>query len=342
MTRAQGGHVAQIVLVVTLLLALTGGPRGDQADGSQVADVASSPTRAVMTRVMSEAILGADAASLARPAIAITIDDLPWVGGLGPGDTRPDAMERLLAALRRHEVPATGFVVCERMADGQALLRRWLSAGMELGNHSITHAHLDAITLDQWSEEVCDCRRQLADFTGRPVRFFRYPFLQMGATAARRDSALAIVQGCGHEVAHVSVDTSEWVLLKPYVSALQDGDQNKAHAIRAAYVQHLLDAIDHYRALSSARAGRDIAQVLLLHANALAADCLDTLLTSIAERGWQFVPLDVALADSVYQRPDDYVGPIGLSWLYRFAPAMDSAWAWDNEQVEMMSDRFAR
>ncbi|MFH1143399.1 MAG: polysaccharide deacetylase family protein [Candidatus Eisenbacteria bacterium] len=272
--------------------------------------------------------------------IAITLDDLPWVGALGPEDSRPAAMARVLAALERHHVPATGFVVCGRASDGRALLRKWLAAGHELGNHSVTHPHLDALTLEAWEREVCDCRDSLAVFTGSATRWFRYPFLQMARTAGKRDSARAIVHSCGHEIAHVSVDTGEWALVKPYVAALEDGDRARAAAIGRAYVEHLRAAIRHYRDVAAQRVGHDIDHVLLLHANALAADHLDTLLAAIEEDGGRFVPLAQALADPVYQRPDDYAGPIGLSWLYRFAPAADSAWVWDNEQVQMMEERF--
>ena len=271
-------------------------------------------------------------------AIAITLDDLPFVSVLGPGDSRQAATVRILEALKKHQVPATGFVVCDR--EGEPLLRQWLDAGMQLGNHSNSHPHLDAVALDDWEEEVCACGRRLSEITGAPVRWFRYPFLQMGRTIGRRDSALAIVRGCGHDIAHVSVDTGEWVLVKPYGAALARGDSALARSIGQAYVDHLLAAVDHYREIARARVGREVAQVVLLHANALAADHLDPFLTRLEERGWRFVPLGAALADPVYALPDEYAGPIGLSWLYRFAPVMDSAWAWDDEQVRMMSARF--
>jgi peptidoglycan-N-acetylglucosamine deacetylase len=321
---------ARTILGLVLLLALAGAPGGEPARDSgllAVARAADAPARII---------------SPSEPCIAITIDDLPWAGDLGPGDTRPQATARILDALRRHRVAATGFVVCERMIDGAVPLRQWLAAGMELGNHSTTHSHLDGVALSEWTNDVCGCRDQLAAFTGSAVRWFRYPFLQTGATIARRDSALAIVHGCGLAVAPVSVDTGEWALVKPYVAALRDEDLTRARAIGQAYVEHLLAALEHYRAIARARAGRDVAQVLLLHANALAADFLDTLLVNIEQRGWRFVALDTALADSVYALPDDYAGPIGMSWLYRFAPAIDSVWAWDDQQVEMMQARFGR
>lgn len=307
------------------------------------------PTRGLLLSLALFALLGAlpgvaaGRESLApSPTLAVTLDDLPFVSGLGPGDSRPAATKRILAALNRHQAPATGFVVCGRINSNPGILELWLEAGCELANHSINHPHLDAVALPDWREEVCGCGETLSALTGRPVRWFRYPFLQMGQTAARRDSALALVEGCGHEIAHVSIDTGEWALVKPYVAALEAGDGELAREIGAAYVNHLLAATEHYRDLALARVGRDIGQVLLLHANALAADYLDTLLSALEARGWRFVSLEEALSDPVYRSPDDYAGPIGLSFLYRVAPAMDEAWAWDDAQVRAMRERFGR
>ncbi|MBN1424199.1 MBL fold metallo-hydrolase, partial [Candidatus Fermentibacteria bacterium] len=194
--------------------------------------------------------------------------------------------------------------------------------------------------LGKWAEEVRACADTLARFTGTRPHWFRYPFLQMGATARLRDSAMAIVHDSGQRIAHVSVDTGEWALVKPYVDAWRAGDARLARTVGDAYVEHLLNAIDHYRAVAQARFGHDVPQVLLLHANALAADYLDALLTALEDRGVTFVSLADALSDSVYALPDGYVGPIGLSWLYRAAPYLEGAWSWDDAQVKAFGQRF--
>ncbi len=269
--------------------------------------------------------------------IAITIDDLPFVSGLGPGDSRPQATARILSALADHHAPATGFVVCER--EGDELLQQWLAAGIELGNHSSAHRHLDRISLTDWSADLRACNAKLASLTGTPPRWFRYPFLQTGRTSGRRDSARAIVSESGLRSAFVSVDTGEWALVSPYVQALSNGDHARADSIGSAYLEHLMAAIDHYRTFARAHVGRDVRHILLLHANALAADRLDSLLTRIEAADGRFITLEEALSDSVYALPDRYAGPIGLSWLYRVASA-DSAWAWDNAQVQSMTERF--
>jgi hypothetical protein len=60
---------------------------------------------------------------------------------------------------------------------------------------------------------------------------------------------------------------------------------------------------------------------LLLHANELNADYLDRLVGMLKGRGYNFIGLDQALQDPAYDRPDEYVGPRGLSWLHRWALA---------------------
>src|SRR2546427_4532970 len=87
------------------------------------------------------------ASSLAAPArtIAITVDDLPFVGyGLALTGIQEETA-KLLSALKRNRVPAIGFVNEDKLeVEGQfeaqvALLQAWLDAGMELGNHGYGH-----------------------------------------------------------------------------------------------------------------------------------------------------------------------------------------------------------
>ena len=64
--------------------------------------------------------------------------------------------------------------------------------------------------------------------------------------------------------------------------------------------------------------GREIAQVLLLHANVLNADYFPRLAAMMKGRGYRFVTLEDALRDPAYARPDTYVGEKGFSWLHHW------------------------
>ena len=55
--------------------------------------------------------------------------------------------------------------------------------------------------------------------------------------------------------------------------------------------------------------GRQIKQVLLLHANSINADHFGDLVAMLKRRGTKFITLAEALTDSAYQSPDTTTGP---------------------------------
>src|SRR5213080_4252352 len=98
------------------------------------------------TLIAGSAIAGAGAAEPAGRPLLISVDDLPVAGGglhTDPGE-RELITRGLLAALAKHRVPAVGLVIwgTVRTPDDRVLLRRWLVAGHELGNHSASHLDL--------------------------------------------------------------------------------------------------------------------------------------------------------------------------------------------------------
>jgi hypothetical protein len=60
--------------------------------------------------------------------------------------------------------------------------------------------------------------------------------------------------------------------------------------------------------------GREIAQVLILHANSLNADRFGAVANAIVRRGYRFVTLADALEDPAYRRADNFVGAPSNSW----------------------------
>lgn len=60
-----------------------------------------------------------------RPTVALTIDDAPHA----------TTTSRILDVLKRHDAHATFFVIASRVAGNEALLRRMVDEGHELGNH---------------------------------------------------------------------------------------------------------------------------------------------------------------------------------------------------------------
>jgi peptidoglycan-N-acetylglucosamine deacetylase len=274
----------------------------------------------------------------AAPSVAITVDDLPWVGSLPPGTTRLEATDAILAALDAHGVQATAYVNCDRVPAGAPVLRRWLEAGHRLGNHTSGHLDLNVADPAAWADDVRTCDAFLRELTGEASLTFRYPYLRRGHTPERYRAGRAVVDEVGSIIAPVTIDTGDWILVAAYVDALRANDQARVDAIVDAYLDHLVRAARHYRKVANERLGRDVRHILLVHANALLAHHLDTLLGRLAEDGFRFVPLELALQDPVYQLPDDYLGRDGLSWLYRIPPAMPDGAEWDRAEAARLRD----
>jgi peptidoglycan/xylan/chitin deacetylase (PgdA/CDA1 family)/glyoxylase-like metal-dependent hydrolase (beta-lactamase superfamily II) len=291
--------------------------------------------------------MGLALASTAPVDVAVTIDDLPFAGEVGPHDTKEAATDRILSALRGHQAPVNGFVNCGKAESKEslhALLKRWIAAGAELGNHTASHKSVDQPDFEAWLNDVRACDRELVQLLGKPVTLFRYPFLQEGRTPERRDAAGAALAKMGYRIGQVSIDTSDWVLAEPYVRALAQGDRAESERMGQAYVRHMLGAARHYREEARLQTGRDLKHVLLLHANALNADWLGAVLDALAKDGFRFIKLDEALKDPIYRQPEQYVGPIGISWLYRVGPGAQARdrWRWDDAQADYLSLAFGR
>ena len=100
----------------------------------------------------------------------------------------------------------------------------------------------------------------------------------------------------------------------------------------------------YFEQQSGALFGREIPQTLLIHANRLNSVVIDELLTMISARGYRFVELDAALADSAYASPNTWTGNIVITWLHRWARAAGKGgdfFAGEPELPTFIHDAFA-
>ena len=65
--------------------------------------------------------------------------------------------------------------------------------------------------------------------------------------------------------------------------------------------------------------GRDIRQVLLLHASALNSEYVDSLAIMFRKNNYEFISMDKALEDKAYQTEITKYGNWGISWIDKWA-----------------------
>lgn len=122
-----------------------------------------------------------------RPGrIALTFDDGP----------HPDYTEAVLEILARHGARATFFVSGRGAVEHPDIVRRIVSKGHEIGNHTMHHRHL--ISLHPFREqvrEIEECQRVLVEQFGITPRWFRSPmgYATPGTFRAARRFDLVVV-----------------------------------------------------------------------------------------------------------------------------------------------------
>lgn len=160
-------------------------------------------------------------ASVAR-RVVVTVDDLPSVSRnfRAPQD-RERLTKKLVAAIVAANVPAVGFVNEGKIhrdgvvdSAGIALLRQWTHAGLELGNHSYSHADLHAVPVDSFLRDVERgdiVTRQVMVDRGRRPRYFRHPYLHTGRSPRDRARVDSLLAARGYRVAPVTIDNSDYI-----------------------------------------------------------------------------------------------------------------------------------
>jgi peptidoglycan/xylan/chitin deacetylase (PgdA/CDA1 family) len=131
--------------------------------------------------------------------VTFTFDDGP----------NPATTPAVIDALEKYDIPATFFVVSQRLVgkSGQKpreLLARQLAAGFAVGSHSWSHVNLRGGNAAKLGREIDDAVRTLAAESQQPIGLFRAPF------GAIDKSARSWLARRGLTEVRWSIDTLDW------------------------------------------------------------------------------------------------------------------------------------
>lgn len=260
--------------------------------------------------------------------IAVTIDDLPAVSVADTAEVT-FITTMLLEALEAHGVTAVGFVNAGKLGDDPPLrgiridvLRRWLAADHALGNHTAFHLSPNDVPLTASLADITvgdSVPRALSAEVGRSYRWFRQPYLHGGTTDSVRTSIDSVLSALKLRTSPVTIDPKDWLFAAAWRNAAATGNASGTKGVETAFLDYAEAVLAYHERLAKTVTGGAIPHVLLLHANPMTAVVLDRLLARIHKRRYAFVPLDEAMQDPVYARPDQYRGAVGLAWLQRQA-----------------------
>ncbi|MBA2656223.1 MAG: polysaccharide deacetylase family protein [Tatlockia sp.] len=233
------------------------------------------------------AMLLSDSCFALKRQIAITLDDLPFVGV-----AKEERFLSIIQPLIDNNIPVTGFVIAGAIAKGQwNWLEQFQQAGFILGNHTYSHANLNAISAKKYISDVEKADKILAPLMSSP-KYFRYPFLAEGKGDKRRQIQ-HYLDANNYVIAPVTVDSKDYIFNAKLYTVPARLRAQKINKIRPQYLAFI------WRETLKADSGK---KILLLHANLLNSYCMGDIIEMYKKNGYQFVSLADALKNQPKQK----------------------------------------
>ncbi len=262
--------------------------------------------------------------------MAVTFDDLPFQQNRDYSAVEQlEFNKRIISHILQYDIPAVGFVNEGKLFDDDKIdstkldiLKLWLDAGLELGNHTFSHPNINALPFEEYKADLLKgekITRRLAEERNIKYEYFRHPYLRSGETEEIMLALKKFLKNNNYKEAPVTIDNSEWIFAFGYNKAFKENNIEMMKKLGTDYVDYMIEKIKYYEVQSQQLFNRNIKQVLLVHSNLLNADYFDELAEAIKNEGYEFVSMDEALQDEAYNSENNFVGKYGPSWIHRWA-----------------------
>jgi peptidoglycan/xylan/chitin deacetylase (PgdA/CDA1 family) len=168
----------------------------------------------------AQADLGRHRYPCSRGQIALTFDD-------GPSES---VTPGLVSFLQHHHLPATFFVIGERIPGHHRLLRRMSRHGFTIGNHTYHHENLTRLSNSQIHRTLAHTRRSLRAAGVRHSPLMRPPYIAINQRVRR------VIHRMGMVPVLMTVDSLDWTNVS--TSAIVHNVLSGLHRGRNIVLQH--------------------------------------------------------------------------------------------------------
>lgn len=184
-----------------------------------------------------------------RKVLAITFD---------MGYEKEGATPRILEVLAKHNVKGAFFLAGHWVKTQPELLKRLITEGHIVGNHTWNHPSLPDISPDKLTEEIMSWHRHVHQLTGYTAKYLRPPKGEFSR------NSLEATKNLGYQSVFWSIAVVDWLPM------------SNPRQVYEGVVKHL-----HPGA------------IILLHGNSMdVVNQLDDIIAGIKERGYSIVSLD--------------------------------------------------
>lgn len=169
-----------------------------------------------------------------------------------------DDTATILDILKKHNVKATFFMTGGWVESYPDDVKRILADGHDLGNHSENHKNMSQLSNDEKQSEIMDVHTKVQELTGYEMFLFRPPYGDYD------NDVIKVAKNCGYYPIQWDVDSLDW---KDYG------------------VDSIIKTVTEHKHLGNG-------SIILCHNGAkYTAEALDTLITTLQDKGYEFVPI---------------------------------------------------
>lgn len=235
-------------------------PQETTVDSSDLESTSES-TSASQTADQTTASVNKPVDQTPTKKIAITFDD-------GPSTANTNA---ILDLLEQYNAKATFFVCGERLnSSTQSILKRTITLGCEIGNHTVSHKYLTQISEEEILKEIQDTNKKISQYSGTDYKciFYRPP----GGFINRSVMETLYNNGISMYSIMWSSDSLDW----QYQSRYNKGEISRDEAVQGAFDTIVKETTD--------------GTVILMHdIHGITVDVLKLVLEKYTAEGYTFV-----------------------------------------------------
>lgn len=165
---------------------------------------------------------------------------------------------KILEILKKHNVKVTFFMTGGWVESYPDDVKAILADGHDLGNHSENHKNMSQLSDSECEEELMAVHRKVQELTGYEMFLFRPPYGDYD------NDVIKVAKKCGYYPIQWDVDSLDW---KDYG------------------VDSIIKTVTEHKHLGNG-------SIILCHNGAkFTAQALDTLITTLEKKGYEFVPI---------------------------------------------------
>lgn len=259
------------------------------------------------------------ASTSTAPHFSITMDDFYWTNAVKL--TATERNQSILNTLKSNSIKAALFVVGGNIdsKEGKQLLWEWDKAGHMIGNHTYSHRNYSAAqtVVAEYQQDILRAEALLEAFP-RFRKYFRFPMLKEGETAAKRDAMRTFLAEHGYRTGHVTIDDSDWAIDQRLTARMKKDPSADVKPYRDFYLEHLWSRAEYYDTLARRVLNRPVKHTILVHFNLLNGLFLSDAIAMLKSKGWQPIDAEEAFTDPVFLAKPKVV-PAGESIVWALA-----------------------